>query len=607
MLHRTTAVKKGDDRRVIGTHFAAGDGELAVSYADGEVTAFDFSTGAVRRSFHAMRLPGSQYDNSPLAAAWSPDGRWIALTCTGGDIGVWKTADGAFVTHLTQGTGFVQSAAFSPDGRWLATGSADTTVNLWNTQTWKASTLRGHQGFVKSVSFGPDPRRIISGSGDGTVRIWDVASQRMMAVIVSQKGGSPSLVISPTGLFDGTADSMQQVAWRIPNTLEMEPLDAFFTDFFRPGLFSDLMAGSDPAAPLDFAAVLQVPGLRSMLTQKQVHIENRAGGRLLVCFAEPPRVAADVPVTEQRLLPRMVRGFRIDPQDKTCPYQKELPVAGSDAQTLAARLSNWKPEQVSTAWDGKQSTDTAAATLHVFVAGVGEYPRDSGFDRLPYAASSARANESFFREQGKGRSPYAAVRIWDGLYDGRATREAIRQRLAEMTRVIKENDVVLLYFAGHGVVPAGQEMFYFVPVDGRDEDLRRTGVSTAVLADGIRGLDARRVVLFIDACQSGGAVEPLSQIAAVKAQAEIRKGGNAQPIERGVGVHIVAATLPLSYAVQITQEQSALAATVLAALNQNGTISIGQVSTWLGRHLADSSAVVAAGFRQVPFIDSARA
>src|SRR4051794_13721332 len=91
----------------------------------------------------------------------------------------------------------------------------------------------------------------------------------------------------------------------------------------------------------------------------------------------------------------------------------------------------------------------------------------------------------------------------------RATRDAVQQRLAEMIRAIRENDVVLLYFAGHGVVPSGQEMFYFVPVDSRATDLRRTGVSTAVLADDIRGLDARRVVLFIDACQSGGAVEPL--------------------------------------------------------------------------------------------------
>jgi hypothetical protein len=71
-----------------------------------------------------------------------------------------------------------------------------------------------------------------------------------------------------------------------------------------------------------------------------------------------------------------------------------------------------------------------------------------------------------------------------------------------------------------------------------------------------------------------------------------------------VGVHIVAATLPLSYAVQITQEQSALAATLLAALHQGQAVTIEQVSSFLSQNLPEASARVAAGFRQVPFIDS---
>jgi hypothetical protein len=94
------------------------------------------------------------------------------------------------------------------------------------------------------------------------------------------------------------------------------------------------------------------------------------------------------------------------------------------------------------------------------------------------------------------------------------------------------------------------------------------------------------VVLIIDACQSGGAVEPLSQIAAVKAQVETRRAKAEPPTpgrERGVGVHVIAATLPLSYAVQITQEESALAATLLAALQQGQEITVGQVSSYLSR------------------------
>jgi hypothetical protein len=86
----------------------------------------------------------------------------------------------------------------------------------------------------------------------------------------------------------------------------------------------------------------------------------------------------------------------------------------------------------------------------------------------------------------------------------------------------------------------------------------------AMLADGVRNLEAHRIVLFLDACQSGSAVEPLSQIAEIKAKVATGQTQVAPTTEGhrlGVGVHVIAATLPLSFAVQITEEKSALAAT----------------------------------------------
>jgi hypothetical protein len=59
-----------------------------------------------------------------------------------------------------------------------------------------------------------------------------------------------------------------------------------------------------------------------------------------------------------------------------------------------------------------------------------------------------------------------------------------------MTKEMREDDVVLLYLAGHGKVSVGEEMFYFVPVDGRDADLHETRVSSAILADALRSLPA---------------------------------------------------------------------------------------------------------------------
>lgn len=68
--------------------------------------------------------------------------------------------------------------------------------------------------------------------------------------------------------------------------------------------------------------------------------------------------------------------------------------------------------------------------------------------------------------------PYKNVKVWDGFYD-----------------------VLVLLFSGHGTVPAGQEMFYFVTSDTNGQSPaseRDTGLSTAMLAEALRDSGSAR-------------------------------------------------------------------------------------------------------------------
>jgi uncharacterized caspase-like protein len=259
-----------------------------------------------------------------------------------------------------------------------------------------------------------------------------------------------------------------------------------------------------------------------------------------------------------------------------------------------------------TPWDDKSSV-TTHSTLHVLTVAVATYSTGSGFDPLPYTVSSAKAIEGFFQKQeGNVNKPYAKVHVWPSLYDAAATRDSIRNRLAEIASTMNEDDVALLYLAGHGVVVQGQEMFYFVPADGKDAEIRNTGLNTAMLAEALRNMPARRIVLIIDACQSGGAVEALSKIGEVKARVEEQRAqpeSNRAGHQPGVGVHIVAATLPLSYAAGLKADQSALAATLLEALNGGGAASVKAVVEYLKKQLPETSEK-AIHFSQVPLTSS---
>jgi len=537
-------------------------------------------------------------------------GRWLAFVRSlgvMGDVTVWDRVTGAPPRRFP-GRPWGDAVAFSPDGRWLASARDDRTVGLLELATGKEVSLRGHTDSVTSVAFSPDGRWLASGGEDGDVRIWNVEKSKGLVSVVPFSDAGKWLVAAPDGLFDGTADAIRQVAWRTGGTkTPVAPLESFFTDYFHAGLLADALSDNPPRAQIDIATVLQIPGLRTMLANKQAHLETRVG-KAMVCFQQKPGVAVQAVADGGPDLPAEMDGYRVVPGDRTCSYQKELPAAG-DVSQLVAKLQNWKPEVFTTRWDG-QPSDTAKSTLHVLTVGVGEYLDNSGFDPLPYAAQSARAIEGFFTQQAMAaRSAYAQIRVWPALCArGDTTRDAIRQKLADMAQAMSENDVAFLYLAGHGVVTQQNEMFYFVPSDGRDQAIRDTGLNTAMLADALRSMPARRIVLVIDACQSGGAVEALSKIGETKARAELRR---AQPEERGilglqggVGVYIIAATMPLAYAVQLGSGHSALAEVTLEALcSKPGSITIRQLIEYLQRRQPEVSSKEV-GFRQVPLTTS---
>jgi WD40 repeat protein len=67
------------------------------------------------------------------------------------------------------------AAAFSPDGKLLATTCSDTTVTLWDTATWQPVRRHGCKiGRLRAVAFAPDGLTCAAGSDSGQVVLFDV-------------------------------------------------------------------------------------------------------------------------------------------------------------------------------------------------------------------------------------------------------------------------------------------------------------------------------------------------------------------------------------------------------------------------------------------------
>ena len=170
---------------------------LATASADGTAKLWNVHTGAEIRSFQRDSQFQSIFD-----VDFSPDGRWLALSGMGWNVGsarIFEVATGHTMRSL-EGHGLgVMQIKFSPDGTRLATAGIDATTRLWPAANLpEFVSLEGHDQAVWAITFSRDGKRVASGGLDQTARVWDANTGDLLATL---NVGLPvvSLAFSPDG------------------------------------------------------------------------------------------------------------------------------------------------------------------------------------------------------------------------------------------------------------------------------------------------------------------------------------------------------------------------------------------------------------------------
>lgn len=91
--------------------------------------------------------------------------------------------------------------------------------------------------------------------------------------------------------------------------------------------------------------------------------------------------------------------------------------------------------------------------------------------------------------------------------EGRASYAALTRRIEQVCKLAKPEDVLFIYFAGHGITANGQG--YLIPADGGEP---RTSIHVSWLQDQIKSSPAKAKFLVMDACHSGTAVRGVEGI-----------------------------------------------------------------------------------------------
>lgn len=136
-----------------------------------------------------------------------------------------------------------------------------------------------------------------------------------------------------------------------------------------------------------------------------------------------------------------------------------------------------------------KSGNVSFGRYYALVVGNNDYPN---LDKLKTAVTDAKEVAALLRKS----YGFSVTLLLNG------TRDQIIAALDEYRKILKKDDNLLIYYAGHGWMDKESERGYWLPVDA-SRQTRARWVSNADVTDTLKALKARHVMIVADSCYAG--------------------------------------------------------------------------------------------------------
>lgn len=436
---------------------------------------------------------------------------------------------------LRVGNELIECLAIMPDRSSFLLGSV--ALSLWRFDSvgevlWRANTPGG----VLCVN--TNGKVAVSALTDGTIRWYRVFDGKELLAFFPHNDRKRWVLWTPSGYYDASPGGEDFIGWHVNNGREQAadffPISRFRSTYYRPDVIDRVLETLDEQEALrlanEEAGRKQVTGvsLREKLPPV-VSILSPADGAEVSTPSTIIRYSARTqdPITAIRVLvdgrPVLAEGAGKLVKESG-EFSVTVPQRDCDVSVIAQnRFAASEPATIRLRWKGTVARDAfeIKPKLYVLAVGVSVY-QDAGL-RLDLAAKDAQDFCAAWNEQ-KGRL-YSGVEI-KTLTDAQATKGNILDGLEWLQRQVTSKDVAVLFFAGHGINDS-MGAFYFLPVEGDLEKLKRTGISQADITSTVASI-AGKVLVFMDACHSGNLMGKLKRRGLVVVSAVVNELASAE-------------------------------------------------------------------------------
>lgn len=539
------AAPRADPRANQEGFLIADDGgavRFGYEFGGGRPATFDFASLTWRRTAPAdqglrppvLRHPGLRVDDWRDSRAPSLNGRPLPLSAG-------ETSLAMAIAH--------DGSAFALGTAWFVRLHGRDGRELWKTFTPSA---------CFAVNLSADGRWLVAAFGDGSLRWYRRRDGVEMLAFFPHANGVDWVAWTPDGRYAASAEGDRLVGWHVDHgpdrAAEFLPVGRFAERYHDPAGIAAVLAPeraapaaklaaptkptpSPPPPPADLRrgfglppeVRIVAPGAGPVAGERlrvEVGARDRGAGidelRLLL---NGKVVASQITRRSGKASGKPAR--KAGDAETRASFEVSLEPGRNTLRLIAFGANRVESEPAEVIVEARPAPERPR--LHVLAVGVNEYR--NGVLNLDYSVPDARGVSEFFKAAPGGLFRDIAIHQ---IFDEQATRANILASLRRL-RESRPEDAVVVYLAGHGETV--RDDWYFVPHEvtapEQPEALARGGLSSRDLAEELKSIPARKVVILIDACKSGAAASGFRGLQDRRALAQL---------SRATGTHLIAAT-----------------------------------------------------------------
>ena len=346
---------------------------------------------------------------------------------------------------------------------------------------------------------------VASGGWDGMIRFWDINTSELMTVF-GAFGDGQFVYVNPEGYYFSSKNALSYIGFSLDNQVfSYDQFDLkynrpdiviqnlpYFDDFYEEAYLKAYQKRLDKLGLAEEEVSLnhQIPELE-ILNDLNQHLSNE---QLII------KLKCTEGVHELDRLNLFVNGvpeFGIEGKKLTGKsFSEDISIKLNSGNNLiqiyvtnSANVSSLKQS-----FKVQGPNKSKKSKLYLLSIGVSKYEQSNY--NLSYAAKDAKDIGTLFPIFTKHQVEKKTV-----LIDSAVTKESI-QKLTTFMAEAGEDDIVVLFVAGHGVLDDNLD-YFFAPHDMDFQDPKKNGIPFSMFDEILENTKCRKKIMFLDACHSG--------------------------------------------------------------------------------------------------------